>query len=110
MKCSECAICVCVCVLGCSVSALIVAGSLERKGNKSKENEGQGKRERKGEKKGQIHKAHAAGLCLPRHVSLADFPYGFREFLCARMHIYGYCLQMCVQLPRFCLHCTHTGP
>lgn len=89
MNCSECAICVC--VLGCSVSALIAAGCWKRKGNKSKKNEGQEKRERKG-KKGQTHKhkPHAAGLYTPQHVSLADFPHGFREFLCARMHVYLY--------------------
>lgn len=32
---------------------------------------------------------------------------------CMYIYIYGCCLQMCarlcVQLPRFCLHCTHTG-
>ncbi len=94
-----------VCVLGCLVSALIAAGCWKRKGNKSKKRE-EGK-------KGQTHKhkPHAAGLYTPQHVSLADFPHGFREFLC--IYISGCCLQMCarlcVQLPRFCLHCIHTG-
>jgi len=82
---------------------------LERKGKKSKENEGQGKRKRKG-KNDQIHThthTHTVthtkkNLYMPRHVSLAVavFPYGFREFSCARLHIYGWCLQMCAQLPR----------